>query len=71
MQVSRIPPGPGTVHQPLPEESDTVPEHGQKEARLYLHPIHKKVAGKGPYKTWAIRTGHGNGHTRQEERDAW
>ena len=23
------------------------------------------------YKTWAIRTGHGNGHTRQEERDTW
>ena len=37
-QVSGIPPGPGAIHRPLPEESDTIPECGQKEASTVPSP---------------------------------
>ena len=30
-----------------------------------------RLQGRKPYKMWAIQTSHGNGHTRQEEWDAW
>ena len=38
LQVSGIPPGPGTIHRPLPEESDTIPKCGQKEASTVPSP---------------------------------
>ena len=47
------------------------PNVDRKKPVLYLHPIHRKVAGKEAYKTWAIQTSRGKGHTRQEEWDAW
>ena len=45
--VSGIPPGPGAVHWPLPEGSDTVPERGQKEASTVPSPYLQEGSRKG------------------------
>ena len=46
-EVSGIPPGPGAVHWPLPEESDTVPKRGQKEASTVPSPYPQQGCRKG------------------------
>ena len=38
LQVSGIPPGPDAIYRPLPEESNMVPEHGEKEASTVPSP---------------------------------
>ena len=43
----------------------------RKKPVLYLHPIHKEIAGKEGLQNVGYRTCRGNGHTRQEERDVW
>ena len=45
-QVSGIPPGRGAIHRPVPEEGVRYPNVNRKKPVLYLHPIHKQVAGK-------------------------
>ena len=47
------------------------PKVNRKKPVLYLHPIHKAVAGKEALQMWATHTGHGSGHMRQEEMGAW
>ena len=47
------------------------PNINRKKPVLYLHPIHKEVAGKEALQNMGYSHRSWNRHMRQEETDAW